>query len=146
MTKVLIADDHDVVREGIVSIVSSTADMYVADEASDGFQVLELTNQNKYDIILLDLNLPCLSGMEVLKKLHAMNPNLAVLIISMYDEKQIAKRALAAGAAGYLTKETAAEHLTDAIRKISIGGRYISPEIAAKIKQKEYPAYGINRT
>ena len=146
MIKVLIAEDHDSVREGIASIVSDTSDMHVADEASDGFQVLKLINDNRYDILLLDLNLPQLNGMEVLKKVTVMNPGLSVLVISIYNEEPVAVRALEAGAAGYLSKDTAAEHLTDAIRKIAIGGRYVSPEIAAKIKQKESSAYGIKRT
>ncbi len=128
MTKILIADDHDVMREGVVSIISSIPGIKVQDEATDKYQLLELVKENRYDIILLDFNMTNLNGMKVLEQLQMIQPNVSIIILSMFSDRQYLKRALSAGASGYLPKENATEHLTDAIQKVTLGEFFISPE------------------
>lgn len=133
MTRVLIADDHPVVRRGLSQILTEAPDMVAAGEASTGREVLQAVRENDYDVVLLDIALPDISGLEVLKQLRIVKPELRVLILSMYPEKQYAVRTLKAGAAGYLTKESAPEELVAAIRKVSRGGKYITPSLAEKL-------------
>lgn len=130
MTKVLIADDHAVVRRGLAQIISETMDLDVGGEAGNGDEVLDLVRKDKYDVVLMDLNMPGRSGLDTLKQLHVEYPKLPVLILSMHDEDQYAVRVLRAGASGYLTKESAAEKLVEAIRRVSGGGKYMSPAVA----------------
>lgn len=130
MTKVLIADDHAVVRRGLAQIISETMDLDVGGEAGNGDEVLDLVRKDKYDVVLMDLNMPGRSGLDTLKQLHVEYPKLPVLILSMHDEEQYAVRVLRAGASGYLTKESAAEKLVEAIRRVSGGGKYMSPAVA----------------
>jgi len=132
-TKILIADDHPIVREGFKQVLSETSDMLVADEASNGQEVLNLVQKNNYDVILLDISMPGRSGLEILKELKGENPKLPVLIVSIYPEEQYAVRAFRAGASGYLTKASAPNELISAIRKVSKGGRYISSSLAEKL-------------
>ncbi len=131
--KILIADDHPIVREGFKQVLSDTTDMLVADEAGNGQEVLSLIRNNKYDVILLDISMPGRSGLEILKELRSEYPKLPVLIVSIYPEEQYAVRAFRAGASGYLTKASAPHELIEAIRKISKGGRYISSSLAEKL-------------
>ncbi|MBW1784628.1 MAG: response regulator transcription factor [Deltaproteobacteria bacterium] len=130
MIKILVADDHAIVREGLKQIVADTTDMVVAGEAADGQEVLEQVRKEEWDLILLDISMPGRGGIDTLKNLKVEKPALPVLILSMYPEEQYAIRALKAGAAGYLTKESAPEELIAAIRKVSGGGRYISAALA----------------
>jgi len=130
MIKILVADDHAIVREGLKQIVADTSDMVVAGEAVDGQEVLDQVRKEHWDLILLDLSMPGRSGIDTLKALKIEKPGLPVLVLSMYPEEQYAIRALKAGAAGYLTKESAPEELIEAIRKVSRGGRYISASLA----------------
>jgi DNA-binding NarL/FixJ family response regulator len=131
--KILIADDHPIVREGYKKILSDTADMIAADEAEDGQEVLEIIRKKDFDLILLDISMPGRSGLEILKDLKALKPKLPVLILSIYPEEQYAVRAFRAGASGYLTKASAPHELITAIRKISQGGRYVSSSMAEKL-------------
>ncbi len=131
--KILIADDHPIVREGFKQVLSETTDMLVADEAGNGQEVLNLIRNNTYDLILLDISMPGRSGLEILKELRSEYPKLPVLIVSIYPEEQYAIRAFRAGASGYLTKASAPHELIAAIRKISKGGRYISSSLAEKL-------------
>ena len=133
MIKILIADDHAIVREGLKQIVSETSDMVVAGEATDGQQVLELARKNDFGVVLLDIAMPGRGGIDALKELKGEKPTLPVLVLSMYPEEQYAVRALKAGASGYLTKESAPEELIAAIRKVSVGGKYISPSLGDKL-------------
>jgi two-component system invasion response regulator UvrY len=132
-TKILIADDHPIVREGFKQVLSETADMVVADEASNGQEVLNLVRKNKYDVVLLDISMPGRSGLEILKELKNEYPKLPILIVSIYPEEQYAVRAFRAGASGYLTKASAPNELIAAIRKVSQGGRYITSLLAEKL-------------
>ena len=133
MIKILIADDHAIVREGLKQIVAETSNMFVAGEAASGHQVLELVRESEWDVVLLDIAMPGRGGMDTLKELKIERPELPVLVLSMYPEEQYAVRALKAGAAGYLTKESAPDELISAIRKVSRGGKYVSASLAEKL-------------
>jgi two-component system invasion response regulator UvrY len=133
MIKILVADDHAVVREGLKQILSETPDMVVAGEASSGQEVLNKVRKNNYDVVLLDISMPGRGGLDVLKQLKDEKPGLPVLILSIYPEEQYAVRALRAGASGYLTKESASDELIAAIRKISQGRKYVSASLAEKL-------------
>lgn len=128
--RVLIVDDHPVVRRGLKEILAEAPDVAEVGEAQDPRQARDLASSHRWDVVVLDLGLPGRGGLEVLKDLHQDQPNLPVLILSMQAEDQYAVRALRAGAAGYLTKEAAPGNLLDAIRKVTAGGRYISPSVA----------------
>jgi len=131
--KILIADDHPIVRAGFKQVISDTPDMLVADEAGNGQEVLNYIRKKNYDCVLLDISMPGRSGLEILKDLKSEKPKLPVLILSIYPEEQYAIRALRAGAAGYMTKAGAPHELIAAIRKISEGGKYISESLAEKL-------------
>jgi two-component system invasion response regulator UvrY len=133
MIKILIADDHTIVREGLKQIVAETADMMVADEASSGHEVLDKVWNNEYDVVVLDISMPGRDGVDILKQLKRHKPNLPVLVLSMHPEEQYAVRVLKAGAAGYLTKESAPDELITAIRKVSRGRKYVSSTLAEKL-------------
>ncbi len=133
MIKILIADDHAIVREGLKQIVADTSDMIVTAEASDGHEVLALLSKNNYDVVVLDMAMPGLTGLDILKQIKRETPKLPVLILSVHPEEQYAVRSLKAGASGYLTKESAPDELITAIRKISMGGKYIPSSLAEKL-------------
>ncbi len=133
MIKILIADDHAIVREGLKQIVADTSDMIVTAEASDGHEVLALLSKNNYDVVVLDMAMPGLTGLDILKQIKRETPELPVLILSVHPEEQYAVRSLKAGASGYLTKESAPDELITAIRKISMGGKYIPSSLAEKL-------------
>lgn len=133
LLKVLIVDDHAVVREGLKQILTETTDMQAAGEAGTGRQALQLAAKGHFDLVLLDIALPDMSGLDILKDLHREDPERPVLMLSMYPEEQYAIRALKAGAKGYLTKESAPAELLLAIRKVCLGGRYISLALAEKL-------------
>lgn len=133
MIKILIADDHSVVREGLKKILSEAPDITVADEASTGHEVLKKMGKINVDAVVLDVSLPDINGLDVLKQIRSTKPDLPVLIFSIYPEKRYAIRFLRAGASGYLTKENAPEELIRAIRKISQGRKYITSSLAEKL-------------
>jgi len=133
MIKILIVDDHTIVRKGLKQILEATPDMKVVDEASNGQEVIEKIDNNDYDLILLDISLPGRGGLDVLKQIKASQPELPVLILSMYPEEQYAIRSLRARASGYLTKESAPDELIDAIRRIAEGKKYITSSLAEKL-------------
>ena len=133
MIKILIADDHAIVREGLKQIVADTSDMIVTAEASDGHEVLALLSKNNYDVVVLDMAMPGLTGLDILKQIKRETPKLPVLILSVHPEEQYAVRSLKAGASGYLTKESAPDELITAIRKVSMGGKYIPSSLAEKL-------------
>jgi len=133
MIRILVADDHPVVRQGLKQIVAGTTDIFVVDEAATGQEVLDKVRQNYFDVVLLDITMPGISGLDVLKQLRSERPELAILILSMHPEEQYAARVLRAGASGYLAKESAPDDLVAAVRKISLGGKYVSPSLAEKL-------------
>ena len=130
MIRILIADDHAVVRRGLKHIVSEQPDMTVDGEAENARQVLDLVRTDKWDVIVLDINMPGRSGLEVLKELRREHPKLPVLVLSVHPEDQYGVRVLKAGAAGYLTKDSASDELVRAIRKVHRGGKYVSASLA----------------
>jgi two-component system invasion response regulator UvrY len=133
MIRVLIADDHAIVRQGLKQIVADNADILVAGEASSGQQVLDMVSKNDYDVVVLDITMPGRSGLEVLKELKGLRPKLPVLILSIHPEEQYAVRVIKAGAAGYLTKECAPDELIAAIRSISAGHKYVTSFLSEKL-------------
>ena len=130
--KVLIADDHLVVREGLKEIVNKLDEVSVVDTAGDGREALEKIESSGYDLVILDISMPGLSGLEILQTLKRKNITAHILVLSIYPQTQYAIRALRLGASGYLSKDSAYEELASAIRKISAGGRYISSDLAEK--------------
>ncbi|MEA1996744.1 MAG: response regulator transcription factor [Gemmatimonadota bacterium] len=133
MLKILIVDDHVIVREGLKLIIKENPDMEVSGETGHGGEVLTKVLHQQFDLVLLDISMPGMSGLEVLKQLKKEKPDLPVLILSMYPEEQYAVRALRAGASGYLTKEGASDELIAAIRKVTRGGKYVSLSLAEKL-------------
>src|SRR5499425_1188245 len=133
MIKICVVDDHAVVREGLKRIIAENPGMAVTAEAGDGHEALRIIQSQPCDVVLLDITMPNKSGLDVLKELHANTPRLPVLVLSMHAEDQYAVRVLRAGAAGYLTKESAPAKLVQAIRKIVRGGKYVSQTLAEKL-------------
>jgi two-component system invasion response regulator UvrY len=131
--KILIADDHAIVREGLKQIVTEEHDMIVLGEAENVEKLMKLLEENSFNIVVLDINMPGKSGLDALKDIRQFYPNLPVLILSMYNEDLYGIRALKAGASGYLKKASAPEELVSAIRKIVSGKKYISPSLAEKL-------------
>ncbi len=133
MTRILLVDDYPVVLSGLKQILTDTIADAVFGETDDGQGALRLAREQDWDVIVLDISLPDMSGLDVLKKLHLERPRTPVLVLSMYSEDQFALRMLRAGAAGYLTKQAAAKELATAIRKVLAGGRYVSASLAERL-------------
>ena len=133
MIRVLIADDHKIVRDGLKRILSAHAEVDVTGEAADGDQALALVRAHEYDLVMVDMSMPGLSGIDLIKRLKLEKPKLRILVLSMHGERQYAARALKAGASGYLNKDSAAELLVGAIRKIAAGGVHIGDAAAASL-------------
>ncbi len=133
MIKVLIADDHALVREGLKQVIGQHSDIEVTGEAKNGQEALEKVWKEEFDVVLLDISMPGRSGMDILKEIKSAKPKLNVLMLSMHPEKQYAVRALKAGASGYLTKESAPDELIDAIRRVSMGLKYVTISLAEKL-------------
>lgn len=141
MIRILIADDHAIVREGLKQIVAEETDMEVTGEAANSDEMLSIIPKNSFDIAILDINMPGKSGLDLLKDLKIQFPKLPVLILSMYAEEQYGIRALKAGASGYLRKASVPDELVAAIRKIVLGGKYISQTLAEKLANNVYSSY-----
>jgi len=131
--KVLIADDHAVVRRGLRQILEAEPDLEVAGEATSCAEVMEALRMQRYDVAVLDITMPGRGGLDVLHDIRQNFPELRVLILSMHPEERYALRVLKAGAAGYLTKESAADELITALRKVAAGGKYVSPTLAERL-------------
>ncbi len=131
--RVLIADDHAIVRQGLRQILSDTPDLTVAGEAENGVQAVQMVRTGEWDVVLMDVSMPDRNGIDALKLIKKEFPRLPVLILSMYPEDQYAIRALKAGAAGYLTKQSAPELLVTAIRQVASGKKYVSPSLAEEL-------------
>lgn len=133
MIRVLLADDHAIVRAGLKEILADTGDMTVAGEATNGQEVMAQIRAQDFDVAVLDLSMPGRSGIELIKQVKDEKPRLRILVLTMHSEEQYAVRALKAGASGFLTKETAADQLVAAIRRIAGGGAYVSPQTAERL-------------
>ena len=137
MIRVLLADDHEIVRDGLKRILAATNDVQVTAEAASGDAALALVKAGDFDVALLDMSMPGLSGIDLIKRIRLEKPKLRILVLSMHGEQQYAARALKAGAAGYLTKESAAEMLLGALRKVAAGGVHVSEAAAAGLVSAE---------
>ena len=133
MLRILVADDHAIVRQGLKQVLNAERDFEVAAEAASHAEVMQGLRRGGCDLLVLDVAMPGRNGIETLKQVKAEFPKLPVLVLSMYPEDQYAFRALKAGAAGYLTKQAAAEQIVVAIRTIARGRRYITPELAEEL-------------
>jgi DNA-binding NarL/FixJ family response regulator len=138
--RLLVADDHSVVRRGIRQIVEEYPDLQISSEASNGSEVIELVRNGSCDALILDLNMPGPSGLEILRMVKSVSPQLPILVLSMHAQEQYAARLFKAGASGYLQKESAPEELICAIRKVCTGERYFRPGQAEDlIRQMDRP-------
>jgi len=139
--RVLIADDHVIVRNGLKQLFGLMGDITVAGEATNGDEVLEALKHGHFDLLLLDLTMPGLSGVNLIGRILASHSKLPILVLSMHNELQIAKRVLQAGAAGFVTKGSEQDTLMSAIRKVAAGGRFVDPTVAEQM-MFEKPAEG----
>lgn len=133
MIRVVIADDHTIVREGLKQLLLGAGVFEIVGEARDGHEVLKAVREIDFDVLLLDLSMPGKSGMELIKQVKSEKPRLRVLVLSMHQEHQYAVRAIKAGASGYLTKDSASTQLVSAIEKVASGGAFISAEVAEQL-------------
>ena len=133
IVRILVADDHALVRKGLIQLLARQRDFGEFGEAATAAEALALAERQPWDIVLLDLALPDGSGLEVLQRLRELRPALPVLVVSMYPEDQLGERLLESGAAGYLTKEAAPEELVRAIRRVLRGQKYLSPALEAQL-------------
>lgn len=134
--RVVVVDDHAVVREGLVRILEATGLGFSVSEASSGFQALEWLRRNPVDVAIVDLSMPGMSGIDLIRRIRSEFPGTAVLVLSMHAEEQYAMRAFKAGAAGYVTKDRAGAELVDAINKVARGGAYVTPSLAERVVQQ----------
>jgi DNA-binding NarL/FixJ family response regulator len=133
MLRVLIADDHNLVRKGLKRLLLDLEWIGAVDEAKDSQEAISKVSRKHYDVVLLDISFPGRSGIDTLKQLKLTKPKLPVLILSMHPEEQYAVRSIRAGAAGYLTKESATEELIEAVRKAAAGRKYITSSLAERL-------------
>lgn len=133
MIRIIIADDHSIVREGLKQIIADTPDMIIADEAENGHELISKIETGKYNVAVVDISMPDSHILDLLKHIRQIQPRLPVLILSMHPEDQYGVRVMKAGAAGYLTKESAPTDLITALRTVSAGKKYISPTLAEKL-------------
>jgi two-component system, NarL family, invasion response regulator UvrY len=128
--RVLIVDDHAVLRDGLKNMIDEPRGTAVCREASTAQEAVDLVQQEEWDLVVLDISLGEMSGLDVLKHVKQVRPKLPVLIFTMHPERQYARRSFKAGAAGYVTKDSSPTELRQAIRKVVAGGRYVSPSLA----------------
>ena len=139
MVRIVVCDDHTIVREGLKQILSGQPDFEVVAEAADGHEAVKRVRELEFDVLLLDMSMPGKSGVDLIKQLKVEKPKLRILVLTMHEEHQYAVRAIRAGASGYLTKEGASSQLVTAIRKVASGGAYISAEVAEQLALNAMP-------
>ena len=133
MIRVLLADDHSIVRAGLRRIIEDAGDMAVVAEAADGREAIQQVQTTAPDVAVIDISMPGLDGLEVISHLSGQHPELPLLVLTMHEEEQYAVRAISAGAKGYIGKRSAPEELVNAIRKVYAGGRYLSDSAAESL-------------
>lgn len=133
VTKILVADDHAIFRRGLKETLRSEFPKASFGEAKTAEEAVEHIRQKEWDIVVLDISMPGRTGLEILREVKTLRPTLPILILSMYPEEQFARRALRAGASGYLTKESVPEELTEAVHRVLRGGRYVSVNLAERL-------------
>lgn len=134
--QLLIVDDHPIVRQGLVQLIDRQDDLQVCGEAESTEEAMELIRNQSFDIAIVDLSLPGISGVELIKQIKAEQPDLPVLVLSMHDEQFYAERALRAGAMGYIMKQEAIEQVIEAIRRVLQGELYLSKPVADRMLYK----------
>ena len=134
--RILIADDHTVVREGLVSLVKRKSDMVVVAEASNGREAVDLWKQHRPDVTLLDLRMPEMDGVSAIKEIRELDPNAHIVVLTTYDGDEDIYRAVKAGAKAYLLKDTARDALVDCVRKVNAGETYLPAPLAAKLAER----------
>ena len=133
MIRVLIADDHTMFREGLKQILAKDAGIIVSGEASNTAELLDKVQKGNFDVLVVDIAMPGRNGIDALKELRQIRPDLPVLILSMYPEDQYAARAIKAGASGYLTKNKAGRELIAAVQRVASGKKYIGPDVGEQL-------------
>ena len=133
MTRVLIADDHEIVRHGLRDILATRLGKVVVSEAKDAGEAINLLIKKDWDLVLLDINMPGRSGLEVLVQAKRLRPKAAVLVLTSYPEEQFAVRAFKLGASGYITKESACDELITAVQRVLVGGKYVTASLAERL-------------
>jgi DNA-binding NarL/FixJ family response regulator len=134
--KVLVVDDHPIVRERIAELINQEPDLTVCGEAEDAAQALRAAAEQRPDVVITDISLKDSYGIELVKQLKALHPDLPALVLSMHEESMYGERALRAGASGYLTKQEASKKVVDAVRRVLRGGIYVSDKLAAALVRK----------
>ena len=132
----MLVDDHTIVREGLRRILEAVADEWQIIEAGSGFQALECLRRQHFGMAIVDLSMPGMSGLELIKRIKSEYPQVTVLVLSMHAEEQYALRAFRAGANGYVTKDTASAELLSAVRKVAAGGAYVTASLAERVVQQ----------
>jgi DNA-binding NarL/FixJ family response regulator len=132
----LLVDDHTIVREGLRRILEAVADEWQLVEAGSGFQALESLRRQPVALAIVDLSMPGMNGLELIKRIRAEHPHVKVLVLSMHAEEQYALRAFRAGANGYVTKDSASAELVAAVRKVAAGGAYVTSSLAERVVQQ----------
>jgi len=133
MIRILLADDHALMREGLKQLFSLTTGINIAGEAVNGAQTLEILRKGSFDLLLMDMSMPGISGTDLIARILAQTAPPPILVLSMHNEPLVARRALSAGAAGYLSKDSDPAILLSAVRKVASGGRFIDPTLAEAI-------------
>lgn len=133
MIQLVLADDHAIVRSGLKQLFAQEPDLRVVAEATNGAEALDCVRQHQPDLLLLDINMPGISGPALIQRLKLQQPRLPVLVLSMHNEPLVASRTIKAGASGYVTKDAEPEILIEAIRKVAAGGKFIVPALAAQM-------------
>lgn len=133
MIRLMLVDDHAIMREGLKQLFSLVGDINVVAEATNGALALERLRQGGIDLLLLDMTMPGVSGEDLVARVRSRHPELPILILSMHNEPQIAQRALRAGANGYVTKDREPEILLTAVRRVAGGGRFLDPHLAEQL-------------
>jgi two-component system, NarL family, invasion response regulator UvrY len=132
----LLVDDHTIVREGLKRVLAPIADEWSISEAANGFQALECLRRQRFRMAVVDLSMPGMTGLELIRRIKAEFPAVAVLVLSMHAEEQYALRAFKAGANGYVTKDSAGEELVSAVRKVAGGGTFVTASLAERVVQQ----------
>jgi len=133
MIAVMLADDHTLLRAGLRRLLQHAGGISVEGEAGNGLEALKLLGQRPWDLLVLDMSMPGRDGVDLIRQIRHEYPRTPILVLTMHGEQQYAVRAIKAGAAGYLTKDSAAEELVVAVRKVAAGGRYLSQSLAESI-------------
>ena len=133
MTKIMLVDDHDLVRTGVRRLLEDNPDLEIVGEACSGEEAISLVRELNPDVVLMDLNMPGIGGLEATKKIKHLSPQVRIIIVTMVDDTMFPQRLLKAGASGYLTKGAKTEEIMRAIRDVMVNKRYVSPDLALRM-------------